>query len=108
MYAEEIDDANKVQLVFENEVGGSSVVQEIAQLQRDELSPANLGLTLTEAKALLQNLQTGLVEQQVAAYQQQQVPCPHCQQQRRMKERRRIVYHTLFGKLTAKPAPLPL
>ena len=89
----------KVQLVFEKESGGSSMVQEIAQLQRDELSPAKVGLTLAESKALLHNLQTSMVEQQVAEYQQQQIQCPHCQRLRHAKDHRAIVYKTLFGKL---------
>lgn len=36
----------KVQLIFENEAGGLAIVQEVAQLARDALSPATLGLTL--------------------------------------------------------------
>ena len=96
----------KVQLVFENEAGGPPVVQEIAQLQRDELSPANLGLTLAESKALLQNLQSSMVQQQVAVYQQQQIQCPHCQQLRHAKDHRSIVYKTLFGKLNLQSTRL--
>lgn len=38
----------KVQLVFEDDTGGPTLVQEVAQLARDTLSPASLGLTLEE------------------------------------------------------------
>lgn len=89
----------KVQLVFEDDFGGATRTQEVARLQRDELSPTTLGLTLADAKDLLQNVQSHVVEQQVADYQQQQCPCPHCQQRRRVKDQRPITYNTLFGKL---------
>jgi hypothetical protein len=56
----------KIQLVFENDTGGLPVVQEVAQIERDGLSPASLGLTLTEAKTVLHCLQEHLVEQQVS------------------------------------------
>ena len=89
----------KVQIVFEDETGGPSRVQEIAHLQRGVLSPATLGLTLAEAKALLQQLQHHLVKQQVKDYQRQQRFCPDCQSPRRLKDRRPLVYRSLFGKL---------
>ena len=55
--------------------------------------------TLAETKALLHNLQQHLVQEQVSEYQQQQLPCPHCQQLRRVKDCRPLVYKTLFGHL---------
>ena len=89
----------KVQLVFEDDAGGPAVVQEVAQIERDAFSPATLGLTLGDAKGVLHGLQRHLVTQQVADYQQQQLPCPDCQQPRRIKDRRKLVYRSLFGKL---------
>ena len=89
----------KVQLVFEDDAGGPAVVQEVAQLERDTLAPGTLGLTLAEAKTLLQTLQSHLVQQQTSAYQQQHETCPHCQHPRRVKDRRPLVYRSLFGKL---------
>ena len=85
----------QVQLILGN---GEPI--EIAQLQRNTLSPATLGLTLAESKEILHTLQVHLVEKQVKEYQQQHRPCPHCQRPRRIKEHRSIVYKTLFGKLT--------
>lgn len=85
----------QVQLVLDN---GEPI--EIAQLQRDALSPATVGLTLAESKEILHTLQVHLVERQVKEYQQQHRPCPDCQHPRRVKEHRSIVYKTLFGKLT--------
>ncbi len=81
----------RVQLVFDDQSDGAPVVQEIAHLERDTLSPATLGLTLAEAKTLLHTLQVHLVEHQVVAYHQQQQVCPHCQQLRRIKDQRQLV-----------------
>lgn len=87
----------KIQLVFEDEGGGPPIVQEVAQLERCDLSPATLGLTLSEAKTLLHRLQSHLVEQQVSTYQRHQLPCPYCQQPRRVKDNRHLVYRSLNG-----------
>jgi hypothetical protein len=87
----------QVQLILDN---GEPI--EITQLQRDALSPATLGLTLAESKEILHTLQVQLVERQVKEYQEQHRSCPDCQQPRRVKEHRCIVYKTLFGKLALK------
>lgn len=88
----------RVQLVFEDDTGGPPVVQEIAQLEREALSPATLGLTLAEAKTLLHSLQSHLVEQQVSAYHQRNRPALTVNL-RRVKDKRQLVYRSLFGKL---------
>ena len=62
----------KVQIVFEDETGKPAVVQEVAQIERDQLSPATLGLTLEDAKQVLQGQQRHIVTQKVEDYQQQQ------------------------------------
>jgi hypothetical protein len=89
----------KVQIVIESEAGEESIIQDVAQFQRDALGPETLGLTLFEAKTILQGVQQALVEQQVADYLAQQAVCPDCSRERACKERRSIVYRTLFGKL---------
>jgi hypothetical protein len=89
----------KIQIVVESDNGDSQVVQEIMQIERGALQPENLGLKLAEAKTLLQNIQHTLAEQQVAEYSQQQELCLHCSQKLLHKDKRTIVYRTLFGKL---------
>ncbi len=89
----------KIHLVFEDEESGLPTVQEVAQLERRDLSPTTLVLTLSEAKTLLHRLQSHLVEQQVSVRQRQQLPCPSCQQPRRVKDNRHLVYRSLFGRL---------
>ena len=51
----------KVQVVIESDCGETEIIQEIAQLQPDTLHPETLGLTLAEAKTVLQNMQQKLV-----------------------------------------------
>ena len=60
----------KVQIVFEDETGKPAVVQEVAQIERDQLSPATLGLTLEDAKTVLHGLQRHFVTKQVEDYHQ--------------------------------------
>ena len=54
----------------------SVAVEKIACLERGMLRPAELGLTLDEAKDLLESMQHTVVEQQVAEYLEQQAHCP--------------------------------
>ncbi len=89
----------KIQIVVESDHGDSQVAQEIMEISRDSLQPENLGLKLAEAKTLLQSLQRTLAEQQVAEYSLQQESCLHCSQKLLHKDKRTIVYRTLFGKL---------
>ncbi|HIK17851.1 MAG TPA: ISKra4 family transposase [Leptolyngbyaceae cyanobacterium M33_DOE_097] len=89
----------KVQIVIEAEPGEPPITQEVAQFQRETLQSASLGLALVEAKTILQGVQQALVEQQVSEYLTQQAVCNNCGGERVCKERRSIVYRTLFGKL---------
>lgn len=43
----------KVQIIIESDDGATETVQEVSHLARGSLQPAELGLTLREAKALL-------------------------------------------------------
>lgn len=92
----------KIQVVVELDNGNTQVIQEITQIERDDLQPKNLGLSLAEAKTLLQNPQRTLVEQQIAEYSRQNLLCLHCNQKLLHKDKRTIVYRTLFGKLRRK------
>jgi len=90
----------KVQVVIETDGGNMKAVENIAYLERGPLQPEDLGLTLDEAKNLLESMQRILVEQQVAEYLGQQTHCPGCGKKRLNKgQHHRLVYRTLFGKL---------
>jgi hypothetical protein len=47
----------RVQVIVESDDGVGEMIQEIAQLERGQLRPEELGLTLAEAKGLLEGLQ---------------------------------------------------
>jgi hypothetical protein len=88
----------KIQVVIETE-GSNEVVQDVMQLKRGALRVEEFGLTLAEAKTVLQGVQQTMVEQQSAEYLEQQASCSQCGAKRLHKGSHEIVYRTLFGKL---------
>ena len=89
----------KVQLVIESESGDTQSIQEVVQIEKGNLQPENLGLTLAQAKELLLQTQRSIASQQIAEYQRQQAACSHCNKKLCHKDQRTIVYRTPFGKL---------
>ena len=51
----------KVQIVIESDNHDKPVTEEIACIQREDLAPETLGLTLAEAKDLLANVQASMI-----------------------------------------------
>jgi hypothetical protein len=86
----------RVHVTIEHDNG--QFTETIARLQREELRPETLGLTLTEAKTLLATLQGLVVSQQVADHNGQQRCCPDCGAHQAKKDSKHITYRTLFGK----------
>jgi hypothetical protein len=89
----------RVQLVIETEASEPGDVQEIMAIEREELRPETVGLTLDEAKTALERLQQRVVEQQATEYLQRQRRCPHCGNTRYQKGDHTVTIRTLFGKL---------
>ncbi|RUS92884.1 hypothetical protein DSM106972_097790 [Dulcicalothrix desertica PCC 7102] len=89
----------KVQIVIESESGETPLIHEVAQIERANLQPDNLGLNIAEAKQILHNTQRHIAFQQVAEYSKQQEFCPDCNKKLLHKDKRTIVHRTLFGKL---------
>ncbi|MBV8398292.1 MAG: ISKra4 family transposase [Acetobacteraceae bacterium] len=87
----------KVQVVIESESGEAEMVQEVAKLERHGLRPESLGLTLSGAKALLQEVQRVMATHQSAEYVTQQLACPNCGRIRSQKGKHQVVFRTLFG-----------
>ena len=85
----------KLQLIIESDSGETEVVQEVAKLERHSLRPENLGLTLSEAKELLQEVQRAMVTYQTTGYVTQQIPCPKCGKSQSRKGKHQIVADTL-------------
>jgi hypothetical protein len=71
----------KIQVVTLGE-DGHQETREITCLQRTDLKPETLGLTLAEGKMILKDLQQILVEGQVASFLLPKRPCPECCQPR--------------------------
>jgi hypothetical protein len=89
----------RIQVIVESEANEAPVVQEVATLERGQLQPEGLGLTLAEAKDLLRGVQETMVSEQVAEFVVQHERCSDCGRQCSHKGRHEIVYRTLFGKL---------
>src|SRR5215475_8899696 len=92
----------RVQVIIESAGGESTDVHEIGCIDREELHPDTVGLTLDEAKTVLERLQQRLVAQQAAEYLRTQSHCPHCGTKRYHKGAHTVTLHTLFGKLRLK------
>ena len=54
----------RLQLVVVN-ASGHEHVQEVARIERDEVSIETLGLTLAEGKLILKSIQEGMVQEQI-------------------------------------------
>jgi hypothetical protein len=71
---------------------------------RGALRVEELGLTIAEAKTMLQSVQHALVTHQAAAALIAHAPCPDCGRVRSQKGHNTLVVRTLFGKLRL-PSP---
>jgi hypothetical protein len=89
-------------VIIETQVGEPADVYDIGCIQRQELRPETLGLTLAEAKTVLERIQQRLVEQQATEYLRTQRYCPQCGNTRPHKGDHTVTVRTLFGKLRLK------
>jgi hypothetical protein len=78
-------------------------VEEVVQWERGELQNNEaLGLSLTEAKALLASLQQRVIESQAETFVAAHASCPKCCQVLRRNGSHDIVLRTVFGKVKLK------
>jgi len=54
----------RIQVIVESDHGATQCVEDVAEFERGALQPDALGLTLAEAKALLQGVQRTIVAEQ--------------------------------------------
>jgi hypothetical protein len=80
------------------------VTRKVACIERHDLTPVTLGLSLAEGKALLQALQEVVVEWQMHVYLSQQRHCPYCGKLRHSKGVHHTAFRTVFGTLST-PSP---
>ncbi|MDH4084715.1 MAG: ISKra4 family transposase [Nitrospira sp.] len=88
----------RVQVIIESE-GGETTVQEVAHVERGAQRMEQLGLSLNEGKALLQDIQRAMVREQVRHYVVNHNHCADCGTPRGRKGEHAIVYRTVFGTL---------
>src|SRR5215510_13627901 len=74
--------------------------REVLTIAKAQLALETLGLTVTEGKTLLANVQTCIVEQQTTAYLEHHRRCAECGRKHRSKGQGRSTVQTLFGPVT--------
>src|SRR3712207_2292923 len=89
----------KLQLVAQAGHGQADDVIDIAVFDKACEPVDQLGLTLAEAKDLLQATQRALLEQQTTAFLHAHAACPICGKLLGSKGQHTLTYRTLFGKL---------
>ena len=94
----------RLQVLIESDTGEMVTTEEIAQLERHSLQPESVGLTLADTKHILSQMQGTIVQEQVAAFLQEQSSCPECNRQLMRKGQHQIVFRTVFGTLRL-PSP---
>ena len=88
----------RVQLVVVAE-DGEETVQDLANLAKEHERIEQLGLTLSEAKEILRELQRQVLERQIAVFLSGRVACPSCGRARGSKDHKSLTFRTVFGKL---------
>ena len=91
----------KIQVVTVSEDGCRETL-EIACVERTDLKPETLGLTLAEGKMILNDLQQIVVERQVSSSLLLKQACPDCGQRRCSKGNHTLSLRTVFGQLTVR------
>lgn len=88
----------KIQLIVE----GKETALDIASLEKELNGPETLGLSLSEAKNILQNLQQEIVGNQIEKALEKHAKCPDCKRSLSLKDRRTVKYRTLYGTLNVQ------
>ena len=91
----------KIQVVTIGEDGCQETL-EIACLERTDLKPETLGLTLAEGKMILNDLQQIVVERQVSKSLLLKQACPDCGEPRCTKGNHTLLVRTVFGQIRMK------
>src|ERR1700719_50446 len=81
---------------------GRKETREITSIQRTDVKPETLGLTLAEGKMILKDLQQVVVESQVSSLLLPKRTCPECGEPRCSKGNHTLSVRTVFGRLTVR------
>ena len=98
----------KIQVVTIGE-DGRKETREITSIQRTDVKPETLGLTLAEGKMILKDLQQVIVESQVSSLLLPKRTCPECGEPRCSKGNHTLSVRTRLRPAHGEePAPVPL
>ncbi len=90
----------RIQIAIESEIAGEpEIVHEVTTLARGTLKAEEIGLTLSEAKSILGEIQHTMVEQQVLGFIAEHELCPKCSQKLPRKGKHDLPFRTVFGKI---------
>jgi hypothetical protein len=74
----------------------------VVTLEKEFEHLEQLGLTLTESKNILKQIQQTVIERQTSAYLKTHRQCERCSKRRKLKSYLEIVFLTLFGNIRLK------
>ena len=86
----------KIQIVVDD-MHGETITEDILTLDKSSDGEGIVGLSLSESKRVLKQLQKTIVGQQADRYTQAHRCCPLCHKKQRIKDSYDIQYRTLFG-----------
>jgi len=89
-----------VQIVVQTEVDEQANITEIARFEREGFEAGTLGLQLEEAKALPGRLQHSMIEAQADEAIARMSVCTECDSRLTVKGHHRLVYRSVFGRLS--------
>jgi hypothetical protein len=79
---------------------GQVTEHRFAQIERgDAITPASLGLSIAEGKAIVAAIQTAMVTAQIQRHGEAARRCPHCSRSRRTKGYYTAIFRSVFGKV---------
>lgn len=87
----------KLQIIIIAE-NGQETTKDITCLERNDLTPVTLGLSLNEGKSILKTLQEVVIEWQMKTYLSQQKSCPLCGNCRKSKGAHHTGFRTVLNK----------
>ena len=90
----------KLQVVVITEDGQETC--DISSIERKDLKPETLGLTLAEGKAILKNVQRIMIQRQASSGLWPYRQCPDCGRRRSSKGYHDLSFRTVFGCLKVK------
>lgn len=92
----------KIQLIVPSDDDQEETLEEVVTLEKEFEHLEQLGLTLTESKNILKQIQQTVIERQTAAYLKKHRQCERCGKRRKLKNYHEIVFRTLFGNIRLK------